>query len=338
MRKILSKLKFAVHIFKYLTFKKLLNICSVGLSYMFAAIGKNRIGKSLPYFLSVEVANYCNLQCPECPVGNTPISKTKKNNIDFDLYKKIVDEHKPTLIHLLLYFQGEPLLNKQLPELIKYAHNSGIFTSTSTNGQLLTKNNAKLIVQSGLEKLIVSIDGTTQETYEKYRVGGELDKALAGIQHVNFWKNEFKSITPIIEIQFLVLRTNEHQIGEMRRIAAELDVDRLVFKSAQHYDFENGNERMTSISRFSRYKKTKIGTYRIKGSQPNRCFRLLSGGVINAGGEVLPCCYDKMSEFSFGNIKESAYTDCYQNKKASGFRGSILRNRKQFQICRNCTG
>lgn len=338
MRNIFSQIKFAIHISKYLTIKKIFNIFNIGLSYFFAALGKDRTGKSLPYFLSVEVANYCNLHCPECPAGKRLNSVTKKSNIDFELYKKIVDEQKLTLIHLLLYFQGEPFLNKQLPELINYAHKFGIFTSTSTNGQLLTKNNAKQIVQSGLDKVIVSVDGTTQETYEQYRVGGSLDKVLSGIQHVNFWKNEFKSITPMIEIQFLVLRTNEHQINDMRRIARELNADRLVFKSAQHYDFENGNERMTTISRFSRYTKNKNGYYRIKGRQPNRCFRLLSGAVINAAGEVLPCCYDKLSDYSFGNVEKSGFTYCYHNKKASGFRKNILRNRKQFQICRNCTG
>jgi len=338
MQNIFSKIKFALQIPKYLTIKKIINLAAIGISYLFSYLGIEKHNNCLPFFLSVEVTNFCNLHCPECPVGLRQITKTEMKTVDPDVFKKLVDEMKSTLIHLILYFQGEPLLNKQIHLLIEYAHNAGIFTSTSTNGQMLTKDNAKLLVQSGLDKLIVSVDGATQESYEKYRIGGRLEKVLDGINHINYWKKELKTSTPIVEMQFLVLKTNEHQLNDMRQMAKELNVDRLIFKTAQLYNFENGNERMTSLNRYSRYKITKTGTYMIKASQPNRCFRLWSGGVVNANGEVLPCCYDKMSEHSFGNVAELDYSVCHKSEKASGFRENILRNRKQFEICRNCTG
>jgi len=290
----------------------------------------------MPFFLSVEVANYCNLQCPECPVGTKKNTKLIAKVIDYELYIKLINEMKPTLQHLILYFQGEPLLNKQLPDFIQYAHKARIFTSTSTNAQFLTKDNAKLLVLSGLDKIIISVDGSTQETYQKYRIGGRLDKAIDGIKHLVFWKNELKSITPMVEIQFLVLKTNEHQMDEMRLLAKRLKANRMSFKTAQLYDFENGNALMTSKTRYSRYKKNQIGKYVLKGKQPNRCLRLWSGGVVNAHGEVLPCCFDKESNYSFGNVSAS-YSACRNNEKASEFRKSILQNRKQFEICRNCT-
>ena len=338
MQKIYNKIRFIFHITKYLTFKKIINLGSVLISYMYSFFGIENSFQCKPFFLSVEVANYCNLHCPECPVGTRQINKADMNTVDLSLYKRLIEELKPTLAHLILYFQGEPLLNKQLPTLINYAHEAGIFTSTSTNGQLITKDNAKLLVESGLDKLIVSVDGATQEIYEKYRIGGKLDKALNGIRYIDFWKRELKSITPIIEVQFLVLKTNEHQMADMRKLAKHMNADRLAFKTAQLYGFENGSERMPSIKRYSRYKKAKSGKYVLKANQPNRCFRLWSGGVVNAKGEVLPCCYDKASAYSFGNITNEGYSVCRQSEKASGFRKSILQNRKQFEICRNCTG
>jgi len=293
--------------------------------------------KLAPSFLSIETSNYCNLHCPECPVGRRQISKSEHAHFDLTLYKKLIDEQKSTLLHVILYFQGEPLLNKQLTEFIHYAHNAKIYTSTSINGQLLDKKNAKDIVLSGLDKLIVSVDGSTQETYESYRIGGKLQKTLDGIKELVYSKNELKSVTPLLEIQFIVLKTNEHQLSEMKKLAKSLHVDRLTFKTAQLYDFENGNKFLTSIDKYARYKQMSDGKYRIKGNQPNRCWRLWSGAVINAHGDVLPCCFDKASEHSYGNINEKMFLDNWHNKKASGFRDSILQNRKQYEMCRNCT-
>jgi len=290
-----------------------------------------------PSFLAIETSNYCNLLCPECPVGRRKISKSEHAHFDLTLYKKLIDEQKSSLLHVILYFQGEPLLNKQLTEFIYYAHNAKIYTSTSTNGQFLNKKNAKNIVLSGLDKLIVSVDGSTQETYESYRVGGKLKKILDGINELVYWKTELKSVTPLLEIQFIVLKTNEHQLSEMKKLAKSLQVDRLTFKTAQLYDFENGNKFLTSIDKYARYKQMPDGKYRIKGNQPNRCWRLWSGAVINAQGDVLPCCFDKRSEYSFGNINKNLFLDNWHNKKASGFRDSILQNRKQYEMCRNCT-
>jgi radical SAM protein with 4Fe4S-binding SPASM domain len=290
-----------------------------------------------PYFISIETTNFCNLHCPECPVGINKTSKAEKSTFDYALYQKLINELKPTLLHVILYFQGEPFLNNQLYDLIKYTHDSRIFSSTSTNGQFLNDMTAKKIVLSGLDKLIVSIDGSTQETYETYRVGGNLQKAIDGIKHIIKWKKGLKSITPMVEIQFLVLKTNEHQMKEMQKLARSLHADRLTFKTAQLYDFENGSELLTTKGRYARYKKGKDGKFKIKARQLNHCWRLWSGAVINAHGDVLPCCFDKASEHPFGNINDSSFYNCWQSNKASDFRSKILDNRKQFDICRNCT-
>ena len=295
--------------------------------------------KSLsPNFLSIEVKNYCNLHCPECPVGIRKSSKQAKNDFDFSTYKKLINELKPTLQHVILYFQGEPLLNIQFIKLIEYAHNAKIYTSTSTNAQVLTKNYAKLIVLSGLDKLIVSVDGATQETYSAYRIGGSLEKTLDGIKHINYWKKELQSASPLVEMQFLVLKNNEHQLEDVKQLAKDLAVDKLTFKTAQLVDFENGNELMPTNTKYSRYEMDKDGKFSLKGNQANRCWRLWSGAVVNVHGEVLPCCFDKSSEYSFGNINDSTFSACWHSKKATGFREKILQNRKQFEMCRNCTG
>jgi radical SAM protein with 4Fe4S-binding SPASM domain len=337
MQKIFWDIQYVFNTLKYLSLSKIQNSCYLTFSY-FISISKIAMHQRVkPTFLSIEVTNYCNLHCPECPVGIQKNKKTENKKFNLSVFKKIIDELKPTLQHVILYFQGEPMLNNQLSEFIEYAHKSKIFTSTSTNGQLLNKDNAKNLVVSGLDKLIISVDGTTQETYSRYRVGGNLEKTLEGIKNINFWKNELKSLTPFVEIQFLVLKTNEHQMADMKELAKKMKVERLTFKTAQLYDFENGNELMTSKNQFSRYKKGKDEKFRIKGHQPNRCWRLWTGAVINVNGDVLPCCFDKSSEHSFGNITENSFSECWNSNNASNFRRKILTNRKQFEMCRNCT-
>jgi len=326
-----------VYLIRYLSIRKIVNLIKVMISYLFSLFCLHPIRNIYPYFISIETTNFCNLHCPECPVGRNKVAVSEKSTFDVNLYKKLILELKPTLQHVILYFQGEPFLNNQFMELIHHTHKAGIYTSTSTNGQFLNKETAKETVLSGLDKLIVSIDGTTQDVYQSYRVGGNLRKAIDGIVHVVNCKKELNLITPFIEIQFLVLKTNEHQMKEMKKLAKSLLVDRLTFKSAQLYDIEKGNELLTTIKRYARYKETSGGTYKIKGVQRNRCWRLWSGVVINVHGEVLPCCFDKSSEYSFGNINDNSFFDCWQSSKAHEFRQSILTNRKQFDICRNCT-
>jgi len=315
----------------------MVNLCKLALSYLFSYIGMQKFQNRSPYFISIEPANFCNLQCPECPVGNKQLPIPAQAKFDLQMYMKLVDELKPTLLHIIFYFQGEPFINNQLNELINYAHNARLYTSTSTNGQFLTEKRAKEIVLSGLDKLIVSVDGSTQEVYETYRVGGNLQKTLDGIKRIVAWKKELNSVTPLIDIQFLVLKTNEHQMKEMKLLVKSIGADRLTFKTAQLYDFENGNKLLTTKKKYARYSLRKDGKYHLKGSQPNHCWRLWSGSVLNTQGEVLPCCFDKKSNLSFGNIQENSFSKTWHNANASGFRGEILRDRKQFEMCRNCT-
>ena len=321
---------------KYINFRKIKNYGELFLSYL-QSDTKNFIRKKiLPSFISIEATNFCNLQCPECPVGTSKKQQNNKKVFDSDLFHKIITELKPTLTHVILYFQGEPFLHNHLTDLINFIHTANIYCSTSTNGQFLTKEISKKVVLSGLDKLIVSIDGSTQEIYEKYRVGGQLKKAITGIEEINYWKKELNSPTPFIEIQFLVLKTNEFQIPEMKKLAKRLKADKLSFKTAQLYNYENGNELMPTQSKYSRYKQTDSGNFEIKRKQKNRCWRMWSGAVINTEGEVVPCCFDKKSEHSYGNLYTHSFSEIWHNKKASCFRESILENRKQYEMCRNC--
>ena len=251
-----NKIHYLYRIFKTgFGVQKLLNVAKLELSYRLSVFGILTRWNVSPQYISIEPANVCNLHCPECPVGMRQTA-VKPVFADLALIHQVVDELSPALMYATLYFQGEPLLNKKLPEMIQYAHKQRIFTSTSTNAQALNPEMARELVASGLDKLIISIDGSTQEVYEQYRVGGNLEKAISGVKNIIEWKKQLKSITPFVEIQFVVFKTNEHQMQEMKTLSKSLKADRLVFKTAQLYDFENGHKLLTSIDKYARYKKT----------------------------------------------------------------------------------
>jgi radical SAM protein with 4Fe4S-binding SPASM domain len=318
---------------RYLSFKKFFYLIFAEFNFHF---GRGNLNKYMqPVFISVEPADFCQLRCPECPVGKAARNKGSLANdqVIFDT----IAELRNSLLHIIFYFQGEPLLNPRLNKYIQCAHNAGIYTSTSTNAMLLHSENARKMVESGLDKLIVSVDGATQEVYEQYRRGGNLQRALDGIKYIQYWKKKLKSQTPFVEMQFIVFGTNEHQITDIKNIASKVGADALKLKSAQIYDFENPNPLHTSLSRHSRYKKSQNGTYTLKTKISNKCRRVIRGSVLNAKGEVLPCCFDKDSSFSYGNVNESDFMTSWQSVKAQSFRKAVYKNRKQFEICRNCT-
>ncbi len=317
-------------------YKKLWNAAKINFSYILSRFGVLKIWDVSPIFISIEPVDICNLHCPECPVGIRDIPR-KGTSVNLEVTRKLIDELSPRLMHTILYFQGEPLINRDFPEIVKYIRSKNILTSTSTNAQLLNDKMAKAIVESGLDKLIVSIDGTTQETYEKYRVGGKLEKATQAIEYINKWKKELNSYLPFVEIQFIVFKTNEHQMADMKKMAHRLEANKLTFKTAQLYDFENGHELLPDNKKYARYELKKDGKYHIKSPLRNSCKRLWQGSVMTSRGDILPCCFDKDSDFTLGNVPDESFDSIWKNKKSNHFRKAILSDRKQFEMCRNCT-
>ena len=321
---------------QYLNSRRIQNSFILYFDYLYSCILKKPILRAKPISASIEPANFCNLRCPECPTGKKEFEKENKK-LTFDLFKKILNPLLPELTYLNLYFQGEPFLNEEIFSMIQYAHSKKIYTSISTNGHFLDSDNIKKILSSNLDHLIVSVDGSNQKSYELYRIGGNFDTVINGIKELVQKKKEAKSKTPFIELQFLVLHTNEDEIEEMKKLAKKLSVDKLQLKSAQVYDYENGNNLIPTKSKYSRYKKLPNGKFIIKKKLRHRCWRQWSSVVITAQGELLPCCFDKKEKYSFGNIFEDYFEDLWLGGKAMNFRQEVLLNRKDITICTNCT-
>lgn len=316
--------------------KRAWNAFKVVSSYYYSKYQKKVVHKGLPISIAIEPTTSCNLRCPECPSGLRSFTRPT-GMLARDLYKKIIDELEDSLLYLIFYFQGEPYLHPNFFELIKYANQKKIYTATSTNAHYLDDKKAELTVKSGLDRLIISIDGTSQDTYESYRIGGQLDKVIEGTKNVIRWKKKLKSKTPHVLFQFLVVRPNEHQIEEVQKLAKELGVDEVGLKTAQIYDYEDGSDLIPTIDKYSRYRKLANGKYEIKNSLANNCWKMWHSCVITWDGKVVPCCFDKDAHHTLGTTKENTFKEIWQNDKYANFRGQLLKGRSQIEICKNCT-
>lgn len=290
----------------------------------------------MPISMAIEPTTSCNLRCPECPSGLRQFTRPT-GMLEFDFFKKTITEIKDTLIHLTFYFQGEPFLNPDFLEMVRFASDNGIYTMTSTNAHFLNEQNARRTVESKLDKLIISIDGATQKSFESYRIGGELDRVIEGTKNVLKWRKELESNTPMVVFQFLVVKTNENELDAVQKMAKELGVDKVVFKTAQVYDFENGNELIPTVEKYARYKKMPNGKWKIKNELLNHCWRMWSGCVITWDGIIVPCCFDKDAKHRLGDLKNENFENIWRSDRYQNFRSAVLRSRKEIDICNNCT-
>jgi len=222
--------------------------------------------------------------------------------------------------------------------MVKYASSKGLYTATSTNAHYLTDDAAKRTVESGLDRLIISIDGTTQEVYKQYRVGGNINKVIDGAKNIVKWKKKLNSKTPFVFFQFLVVKPNEHQIEEIKLLAKEVGVDEVRFKTAQVYDYGNDPNKLIPVNeKYSRYKKNNDGYYLPKNKFANRCWKLWHANVITWDGVVVPCCFDKDASHRLGNLKTQSFKEIWNNDNYRQFRKELMTSRKNIDICSNCS-
>ena len=319
-----------------LTLPRVWNMLLLVGSYWLSRLTGRAIHRGAPTSISLEPTTSCNLRCPECPSGLRSFTRPTGMLTDAT-YRKVIDELGPRLTYLIFYFQGEPYLNPRFLDQVRYAAKKNIYTATSTNAHDLTDRIARETVESGLDRLIISIDGTSQETYEQYRVGGQLEKVLEGTRNVIKWRQELKSKTPYIIFQYLVVKPNEHQLEEVQQIAQEIGVDEVAFKTAQIYDYEEGSELIPTIEKYARYKQLPNGKWTIKNKLLNHCWKMWHSCVITWDGKVVTCCFDKDAHHQLGALESSGFHSIWRGEAYTRFRQALVRSRSEIEMCKNCS-
>lgn len=313
---------------KNITLKKFVNFCLIIFQH---TITKNSFVIGYPIELVVDPINVCNLHCPLCPTGQGR-KERQRGKMSFNNFKRIVDEIGKYLYRIDLHNWGEPLLNDDIFDIIRYAHYRGIEVRVSTNLNFLDANKVENLVRSGLDELLVSLDGASQETYEKYRVGGDFNKVIKGIKAIIEKKKEVNKFTPFITWQFLVMRHNEHEISKAKKMAKDLGVDRLILSSIRcdmgRGLFWNDETKLEKTKKWlPRNEKYKIYSKKQKGFK--NCNFLWVQSVINWNGSVSPCCAVYDEKYDFGNMFYSSFKDIWNNKKYRASRRMV----RQKSVC-----
>ena len=321
---------------RHQTPRKLIHAASAWTRYRLARHAGWLHPPHMPISLSVEPTTSCNLRCPECPSGLRAFTRPT-GMLSEELFRSLMDEVHPWLSNLTLYFQGEPFLHPSFEDLVKEAHRQNVFTGTSTNAHYLTPERSRRVVESGLSRIIISIDGTTQDVYDQYRKGGKLDKVLEGTRNLLAARKDARSLSPFITFQFLVVRPNQHQISEVLKLGRRLGVDDVAFKSAQIYDHQHGSPLMPDEPQWSRYKRQSDGTYAIRNPWEDHCWRMWSGSVVTWDGRVIPCCFDKDAQVVLGSAGQRSFREIWNSPEYHRFRKTIFSARKSVDMCRNCT-
>jgi radical SAM protein with 4Fe4S-binding SPASM domain len=329
-------INYYIGIVKKLTFYKAYNFLKLAIGFYYSRVINKPKQFGLPFFVSIEPTTSCNLRCPQCPSGLREFTRPT-GMLQNKLFENLIQQLKKYVHSLTFYFQGEPYLNPDFLNMVALANRNNLYTITSTNAHYLNEETAKQTVLSKLDKLIISVDGITQEVYEQYRIGGTLGKVMEGTRAILEQKKILKSKTPHVVWQFVVFKSNEKQIEAVKQLGKEMGVDEVKIKTAQIYDFEHGHDLIPKEEKYARYKKNNNGQFEIKNELLNQCWRMWQGCVITWDGKVVPCCFDKDAKYKLGNLETDPFETIWYSEPYNQFRKSVLKSRNQIDICTNCT-
>ncbi|MFQ6082957.1 MAG: radical SAM protein [Candidatus Aminicenantia bacterium] len=306
-------------------------------------IGLNRIlpmAKTMgfPYMAHISPSGLCNLRCSICPTND---HQTKgRTLLPFETFKKFIDETGDYLIYVILWSWGEPLLNPDMYRMIKYAEARNILSVTSTNLNKFSREEAKKLVSSGLDALIIALDGLTQETYSKYRRGGNVEKVIEHTRMLVEEKNKTGTKKPLINLRMVVSKDNEHEIEDYKLLARDIGVDMVSFKAfstrqSGYADPELDKRYAPEDKKYHWYKY-------LSDFAPDRrikkfnCKFPWTKPTLFADGEILSCEFDFHYEHPFGSINDQSFKDIWFGPYAKKFRKHFKKNRDNIDFCKDC--
>ncbi|MDZ7266300.1 MAG: radical SAM protein [candidate division KSB1 bacterium] len=316
-----------------LTVRRLWNAVQALASFTLSAILKRNIVWGVPPVLTIEPTNICNLHCPLCVTGNGTMERPN-GRMDFPLYARLIDALAERALYVVFFNQGEPFIHRRFLEMVAYAHRRGLYTTTSSNAHYFDPATAEATVRSGLDTLVLSVDGATQETYSRYRVGGSLARVLQGIRNLVAARQRLRSKTPHLFLQFLLMKHNEHELPAMAQLARELGVDRFLKKNIQVETLEEARLWLPGEERYRRYHLSE-NDFAVKHGR-GVCPRPWLTTMVNWDGTVVPCCFDKNGHHTTGDLRTTGFLQVWQAGAYQQFRQRMLRQRETIAICQNC--
>ncbi|MFH1371534.1 MAG: radical SAM protein [Planctomycetota bacterium] len=292
-----------------------------------------------PPILQIEPTNMCNLRCLTCATGSK-MMKRPGVLMPFETFRSIIDQVKDYVYFLAFWSWGEPFLHKDAFRMIRYARDQGIIVHCSTNGHFFdTRERARQVIESGLDSLIVAVDGLDQQTYVKYRKGGELNRVIKSIENLVAERSSAGVKHPLITFRFIVMKHNEQQLDQVRDFAEGLGVDVLTFRSAvvQRSEVNLEDKLAPSLVKFQQHESegSPAGENRAKRCR-FICNRPYANLTIFSNGDVVSCENDFDSVMPLGNVSDKSLHEIISSERSRSFLEKFHRDLDQMPFCRSC--
>lgn len=289
-----------------------------------------------PMNITIEPTNICNLHCPVCETG-AGILQRPKRNMTLEEFKVIIDKVSQHANTLMFYFMGEPFMNKESYDMIRYAKGKGIpFVTTCTNGDFV---NPEKLVKSGIDEVSFQIGGMTQETHQTYRIGSRLERVFKNLKETVRLRNEMLSNMRIL-CGFILMKHNEHEVEEFRRTMSQTGVDEAVVIDPCVRTVEQAREMLPTDKGHWYYDPEALdkGILSPRILPDNECSWIYYSMTIQANGDVVPCCRDAKGDFVMGNLLTQSLDEIWNGEQFRAFRERLHKNQRQIGICKLCSG
>jgi len=290
----------------------------------------------LPVHISIEPTNVCNLRCPVCETGNGSLARAA-GMLDYDLYTRFIDEVAPHTAVIMYYFMGEPFLNKRSYEMIRYARQKDIYVETCSNGDYVDPTG---VIYSDINQISIQIGGMTQRTHEMYRVRSDLARVMRNLEGMLDARRRHPASNVQIDVGFIVMKHNEHEVPEFVRWAKEIGVDRANVIDPCVRTIAEGHDLLPEDRRYWFYDEEAFsrGVLKPKHLPDNECTWVWNSVMINWDGGVVPCCRDTHGTHLFGNVFATPLREIWNGEPMRVFRRRIVTDQRDVDICRLCSG
>jgi len=309
---------------RHLTFRKLANLC---LNEWERKQGRTHL-KSRPYFIKIEPTPLCQITCTGCWHGRKKgMLFPAHSRLTYENFVKIIEPIRDTLIAVSLSFRGDSLLNRDVYRMIDYCKRHNIGTDIPTNlSYVFKRNELEQLIDAGLDHLIVAVDGTDQQTYEKYRKGGKLKLVLKNCETLIELKKKKRTSNPLVECKFILFEHNKHQFDDVKSLSRSMGFDR--FSSVLDFG--------------SSQRKNEVRSLRTQSQMPV-CYWPYRTSIITWDGFALPCCDGKINVIDLednclGNVITDGFMDVWNGEKYTMLRQQVVEGTILSSELRFCAG
>lgn len=298
-----------------------------------------------PRVAIIETGIFCNLRCATCPTPHHKITREKRN-MTFDEFKEIIEKISPYCHVVLLYNSNEPLLHPDLDKMIAYADKKNLYTMISTNATLLNQEMTDKILKSGLDEILVCLDGMSAGTYEPFRCGADFETVKKNIENFCKEKKKRKQARPFVELQYILTKLNQHEVPLIEKFVKDNGINRLHIKSLCISGVAYSREEMKELSakflpekegsRESkiRYEKELDGSISIIRPANWICPLIGSQLMILADGSISMCCHDIQGQYLYGNLLHDNFLTVWNSEKEKSLRIKALKG--ELPLCKIC--